>query len=187
MVLYALALLKSDRQRDEMSEFYRKNKKRFFKVALLKLNRKEAAEDAIQEAFARIAENPETFFRLEHNKRLAFVDIIIRNVAVDMFRKNCREKSEELSEEILSSVSGEASLEDVVIGSISERELLDFIETLPALQRDVITLKAVCGLTNTEIAEKLNISENAVRQRIFKARNSIKKFLDARDREEQYE
>lgn len=180
MISTALALLKTDEQRNVLSEFYQKYKNRFYAIAYSKLHGKTAAEDAVQEAFLRIVDKPEKFFKIEHNKRVAYADVIVRNVAIDMFNKNNAHKIEELKED----VSDEAytlGLEDTVIGSVSKNELLAFILKLPVLQRDILNLKVVCELSNSEIAQKLNVSETVVRQRLSQARKSILDFLESGD------
>ena len=182
MISTALALLKTDEQRNVLSEFYQKYKNRFYAIAIAysKLHGKAAAEDAVQEAFLRIVDKPENFFKIEHNKRVAYADVIVRNVAIDMFNKNNAHKIEELTED----VSDEAytlGLEDTVIGSVSKNELLAFILKLPVLQRDILNLKVVFELSNSEIAQKLNVSETVVRQRLFQARKSILDFLESGD------
>ena len=186
MISTALALLKTDEQRNVLSEFYQKYKNRFYAIAYSKLHGKTAAEDAVQEAFLRIVDKPEKFFKIEHNKRVAYADVIVRNVAIDMFNKNNAHKIEEGKniEELTEDVSDEAytlGLEDTVIGSVSKNELLAFILKLPVLQRDILNLKVVCELSNSEIAQKLNVSETVVRQRLFQARKSILDFLESGD------
>lgn len=180
MISTALALLKTDEQRNVLSEFYQKYKNRFYAIAYSKLHGKTAAEDAVQEAFLRIVDKPEKFFKIEHNKRVAYADVIVRNVAIDMFNKNNAHKIEELKED----VSDEAytlGLEDTVTGSVSKNELLAFILKLPVLQRDILNLKVVFELSNSEIAQKLNVSETVVRQRLSQARKSILDFLESGD------
>lgn len=180
MISTALALLETDEQRNVLSEFYQKYKNRFYAIAYSKLHGKAAAEDAVQEAFLRIVDKPENFFKIEHNKRVAYADVIVRNVAIDMFNKNNAHNIEELTED----VSDEAytlGLEDTVIGSVSKNELLAFILKLPVLQRDILNLKVVFELSNSEIAQKLNVSENVVRQRLYQARKSILDFLESGD------
>ena len=67
------------------------------------------------------------------------------------------------------------------IGELSKNELLAFILKLPVLQRDILNLKVVFELSNSEIAQKLNVSETVVRQRLFQARKSISSFLESGD------
>lgn len=180
MISAALALLKTDEQRNVLSEFYQKYKNRFYAIAYSKLHGKAAAEDAVQEAFLRIVDKPEKFFKIEHNKRVAYADVIVRNVAIDMFNKNKAHEFEELTDDV-SNENYAPGLEDTVIGSVSKNELLAFILKLPVLQRDILNLKVVFELSNSEIAQKLNVSETVVRQRLFQARKSISSFLESGD------
>ena len=68
MISTALALLKTDEQRNVLSEFYQKYKNRFYAIAYSKLHGKAAAEDAVQEAFLRIVDKPENFLKLSITK-----------------------------------------------------------------------------------------------------------------------
>lgn len=173
MINAALAILQTDEQRDLLSEFYQTYKNRFYAIAYSRLHDRSLAEDAVQEAFSRIASRPEKFFSLSRNKMVAYTDVIIRNVSVDMFRSNILHAPEELPE-----YDEKAPLlEDIVVGSLQKQRLMDFIAELPQRQRDTLELRISFGLTNSEIADQLNISEDAVRQRIYQARKSIVEFL----------
>lgn len=151
MITAALAILQTDEQRNILSDFYQTYKNRFFSIAFSKLHDRNLAEDAVQEAFSRIASKPETFFSLSHNKMLAYTDVIIRNVSVDMFRNyvmNAPEELPEYDENI-------PLLEDIIVGSLQKQRLMDFIA----------------------IASQLKISENVVRQRLYQSRKAITEFL----------
>ena len=69
MISAALAVLEFDGQRSELSEIYEKYRKRFVGVALKVLRNREDAEDAVQEAFLRIADRPDTFFFSERQEQ----------------------------------------------------------------------------------------------------------------------
>ena len=75
MISAALAVLKTDEQLNELSEFYEENKNRFFSIEFSKLHNREDAEDAIQEAFLRIVKYPEKFFAIPTHKRLPYAVI----------------------------------------------------------------------------------------------------------------
>ena len=51
MISGALAILETDKQRNELSEFYKENKARLYNFAFSRLHNRESAEDALQEAF----------------------------------------------------------------------------------------------------------------------------------------
>ena len=62
MISSALAVLKTDEQRNELSEFYEENKSRLYSIAFERLHNRKDAEDVIQESFLGIAYIPENFF-----------------------------------------------------------------------------------------------------------------------------
>lgn len=62
MISSALAVLKTDEQRNELSEFYEENKSRLYSIAFERLHNRQDAEDALQETFLGIAYIPEKFF-----------------------------------------------------------------------------------------------------------------------------
>ena len=175
MISPALEILETEEQRNELSDFYEQYKERFYAIAFSKLHNREAAEDAVQEAFLRIADKPEKFFEIPQENRAAFTDVIIRHIAVDMFNKSSR--TDPLDETVANDFD-DVLPEERVISSVSKEELLDFISTLSALQRDVLELKILYGLSNSEIAQKLSVTENVVRQRLFRARRAIKEYLE---------
>jgi len=175
VITAALAMIRDESQRNELADFYERHKDRFFDIAFSRLHNNEDAEDVVQEAFSKIALHPEKFFEISHNKRVAYFDVIIRNTAIDIFRKKNRHPDSELSTDI---PDNELELEDKIIGEISCDELKRFISSLPPLQKNVLELKAVYDLSISETAELLSISETAVRQRLYNARRAITKFIN---------
>ena len=178
MISGALSLLKTDEERNKLSEFYKKNKKRFFAIAFSKLHNREAAEDAVQEAFLRLTDKPEKFFALPANKQVAFADVIIRNISVDMFKESNKIETVEMTDTV-SSEGIELPLDEKIVGHISRDELIEFISGLSSSLRDVLELKVVIGLSNREIAQMLSVTENVVRQRLFQARRAITEFMES--------
>ena len=179
MISAALAVLENEGQRDELSKFYEKYKKRFLTIALRILDRMEASEDAVQEAFLRIADRPDTFFSLSDMERIPYMYTIVKNVSFDMYNKNNHIQTEELNEKIISGNDPE-SLEKMVLDEYAYREIIEFIKNLPQLQQDVLVLNRLLKLSIAETAQQLNISKAAVNQRLYLARKAIKQFINER-------
>ncbi len=70
------------------------------------------------------------------------------------------------------------SFEDGIIEKVSKDELKKFIKSLPSLQRDVLTLRYLMGLSTAETAEKLNISQSAVKKRLHLAKKAVREFIE---------
>ena len=179
MISAALAVLENEGQREELSEFYEKYKNRFLSIAFNKLNDKDAAEDAVQEAFLEIANKPDNFFFLNDEDQIFYVCAIVKNVSVDMYNKNNHIQIEELTENIIYQNNPEL-LEKFVLDDISYKELIEFIKGLPKLQQNVLVLNRLLKLSISETAKQLNVSVAAVNQRLYLARKAIKQFIEAR-------
>lgn len=171
------SVIEDEEQRSELSAFYSEYKDRLYYIALSKLHNSSDAEDAVQEAFSEIADKPEKFFDVPPEKRLTYVDVIVKNIAVDMFNARNRVPSEPLDDKILLE---DIRLNDELFGKVSRDEILNFVDSLPELQRNVLFLHCILGLSIDETAQRLNISLTAANKRLTLARRSVRQFLDER-------
>lgn len=175
MIDAALSVLETDEQRTELSIFYEKYKTNFYGIAFSHLNKHELVEDAIQDAFVKIAKKPKIFFDKNEKDRLAYCAIIVRNTAVDIYKK---EKKIAITELRDGCTENNLSVEDIVIGDISKDELLKLIKNMTEANRQVMFLKLHFNLRYAEIADELGISETAVRKRASTAMKQIKDYLE---------
>ena len=178
-----LSTMENEEQRNELAEFYSKYKNRLYSIALSKLHNEADAEDAVQEVFSRIADKPKRFFSISPESRISYIDVIVRNIAIDMFNLKNKIPIEQLEEYELKDET--ISLEDGLFEKISRNEILMFIDTLPPLQQNVLILHCFYDLSIDETAQRLNISLDAALQRLKLARKAIKMFVD--DRRKSYE
>ncbi len=169
--------ISDEKQRNELSEFYKENLNCFLNIAYSNLHNKNDAEDAVQKAFQEIVRQPDNFFGIPPENRAAYMVSVVRNISVDMFNKKNRIPLEELDEEE-SYDDNPFSFEDSMIGKVSKDELKSFIGSLPPLQRDVLTLRCLMGFSTAETAEKLNISQSAVKKRLHLAKKAVREFIE---------
>lgn len=181
MISGALALLKSDAERNEMSGFYEKNQNRLYGIAMNILKNQEQTEDAVQEAFLIISDKPDTFFSLNDTKMVRYLCEVVKNVSLGMLNKSQKIQTKELSEEIVYK-DDENIVENSLFDKISHDEVLDFIDTLPDLQRNVLVLSYSSGLSADEVGIALNISVSAVYKRLYLARKAVKKYIEERSK-----
>ncbi len=177
MIDATFAVIEDEAQRNELAEFYARYKNRFYLIANSRLHNREEAEDAVQAMFTAIADKPESFFGIPAEDRLAYTDVMIRNIAVDMFNAKNKMPLDELNEEIENDT---VSLENNLFGRIAHDEILSFIDALPPLQRNVLILHCLFGLSIDETARRLNISLAAANKRLALARKAVKAFIDER-------
>lgn len=173
-----IAAIENEEQRNELAEFYSKHKNRLYSIALSKLHNKEDAEDAVQAVFSEIADKPEKFFEIPPDDRLAYTDVMLRNIAVDMFKKIKKVQVDELDEEIEDMT---ISLENNILDKISHDEIVAFMKQLPTEQKSVLLLHCYFGLTVYEVSQRLNISLVTTNRRLMLARKAIRDFIDERN------
>lgn len=170
------SVISDEKQRNELSEFYKENLNCFLNIAYSNLHNKNDAEDAVQEAFQEIVRKPDIFFDITPEKRVAFMVTVVRNISSDIFKKKNKIPLEKFDEEE-SYDDNPFSFEDSMIGKVSRDKLKKLIESLPPLQRDVLTLRCLMGLSTAETAEKLNISQSAVKKRLHLAKDAVREYL----------
>lgn len=179
MIDNILSTIENEEQRNELEEFYSKHKSRLYYIAFSKLHNKEEAEDAVQEVFSEIADKPEKFFDIPLDGRLAYTTVMVKNISVNMFNAKNKVPSEALDEE---TEDVKFSLEENILNRVSEEELLSFVDRLPTLQKNVLTLHCLFDLSIDETAQRLNISLVAAKKRLVLARKAIKAFIDERNK-----
>ncbi len=176
MISAALAIIENEFQRNELSEIYERNIKKFYSIAFSKLHNKQDAEDAIQESFLAIAKNPAPLFNIPTNKRVSYINVVIRNTSYKIWNK--KHKIYENETELDEALNEQMSVEDIVISECMCEQILKFIDTLPETTKSAMYLKMHLGLKNSDIAGVLGISEEATKKRIARAINQIKQYME---------
>ncbi len=177
MISSVLAVLNNEQERNELAELYAAYSNRFYAIAYSKVHNRQDSEEAVIEAFSRIAAKPENFFRIPAHKRVSYVDVIVRNIAVDMFKHKNNIETVSIDDQTQIAFS-DISIEEMVIGEMLKDDLIDFIRKMPVAKKDAITLRIVYQHSTAEIAEILGISETAARKRLSDAGKMIKEFIE---------
>lgn len=168
--------INDDKQRNELEAFYKENFNCLLNAAFSNLHNKDDAEDAVQDAFRDMASAPNRFFEIPPENRIRYMVAIVRNIAADMFNKKHKVIIETLDEDEPYD-ENPFSFEDNAIGDISKDELKRFIESLPPLQRDVLTFRCLMRLSTVETAKKLHISHPAVKKRLHLAKEAVRNHI----------
>lgn len=148
MVVY-LAMIDLPEEKSKFERVYQAYQNLMFYVANSILGNEQDAEDAVHNAFLKIAENLDKIGDVMCPKTKSYIVTIVENKAIDLYRSNKRKK-------------GIVPLDDLPGIAVEAQEvqgLEDCILRLPARYREVILLKYYHGFTTKEIATQLGISE----------------------------
>lgn len=123
------------------------------------------AEDIVQSVFIKVWESRHT---LDPDKSFgAYLCTIAKNQLVNIYQHRMLEYLYE--EKVKSTESAENTTEKEVDYHLLEEYIDSLIEQLPPARREIFILSRRSLLTNKEIAEKLNLSENTVESQLTKA------------------
>ena len=133
------------------------------------------AEDVLQEAFA-VALQRWPASGLPSNPR-AWLVSVARNKAIDRIRRQIafRGKQRELAHELMDNAAGGNGLDELSVPD----DMLRLIFTCchPSLAPEVqvaLTLRTVCGLSTAQVARAFLIGEDAMAQRLLRAKQKIR-------------
>jgi RNA polymerase sigma-70 factor (ECF subfamily) len=130
-----------------LERLYRELRTAVFAVALAVVRDRVAAEDALHDAFVRIWEKAHTY--RPGTRPRAWVLSIARNTAIDARRRNARRPPvEHLAE------AG---------NGLSRLTMTEALMTLDAVERSIVALRVLGGLTHAEIANELGLPAGTVR------------------------
>ncbi len=159
------------------SEIYDRYSARIYNFAFRFLKNAEAAEDATQEVFVKMLRHANQF---QGDAKLStWLFSIAANWCRDYLRKADNKAKE--NEDVLvtlpapSDTSPERKLEQ----REDERRIQRALQQLTPEQREAILLSRYQGLSYAEIAQIAGCSEGAVKTRVFRAMETLKKALAA--------
>lgn len=147
---------------------YYKYRNLMYTVAFDILHNTSDAEDAVSEAFLRIAKNFSLVDKRICPKTANQFVIIVRNISIDMYRKNKRESQQR---DAVREVSY-SDFEGFECGGI-----MSAINSLPQATRDTLYLNCIYGFSPEEISKLLGAKPDAIYKRLQRAKAKLWEIL----------
>jgi RNA polymerase sigma factor (sigma-70 family) len=138
------------------------------------------SEDIVQETFMKAYRKWDTL--IDFRKIQSWLSSIANRTAIDFIRKESRRREELVDDQetydspFIGSSTG--SVESEVDFHLLEEEIEAGIGMLPATQQEVLRLKAIDGLSDKEIARRLNLNPATVKTRYHRARKQLNVLLN---------
>lgn len=173
MLQIYLTLIDTDAEKQKFIIFYEQYRKLMFYIAKEILKDNHLAEDAVQEAFLRIAKNFHKTGTVTSHETKAFAVIITRNVAIDIYNKE--KKITKINQYLSESIETET---DDFTEKTSYKKLLGYILELPEIYRDVLYLNLVYDYQFNEIANLLGISTENARKRAQRGKKILQEKIN---------
>ena len=148
-------------EQEAVDALYRLHVDRIYAYLAASVGNQHDAEDLTTQTFMRMIESLGRF-QPRATPFAAWLFRIARNLAIDHFRSAARARARAQPRDE-PAFARNASAEDEALSVLDREVLREELATLPLGQREVLTLKFVCGLTNAEVAAVLSKSEGAVK------------------------
>ena len=149
MLCILLASVDSPQDKRKLELLYEKYNRLMYVVAMRVLHHPQDAEDACLTSWEKVIKNLDKIDKIDCQKTKSFLVIIVERTAIDLYRKN-QKKNQKVQE-------------------------MDEFHKIPKLYAEVLILRYVNEVGVSEIAELLNIKQNAVSKRIARGIAIIRK------------
>ncbi len=153
-----------EQNRNSLDEIYSRYADQLYRLAFTQLSSQQDAEDAVADVFVKYLAAPPVF-RDENHEKAWFIRVLI-NRCRDIHRRKAVRAYTPLDE---------------VVGNIAapeqSKQLLEQIRTLPEKYRTAILLHYFEGFSLEETASMLHCTVSAVKMRLLRGRNELKKTL----------
>jgi RNA polymerase sigma-70 factor (sigma-E family) len=157
-------------------ELYRDHYSELARFARLLVRDAGAAEDIVQEAFAKLYSS---WHRVREPERaVGYLRVTILNLARGRARRNAVAQRHEPDP-----ANDVASAEDDAMGAAARQQVIDAIQHLSSRQRECLVMRYYRGLTESEIAEQLGCSVGSVRTHLKRGMANLEEQLRAREAE----
>ena len=162
------------------SEIYDRYSGRIYNFAFRFLKNAEAAEDAVQEVFVKMLKHANQFHG--DAKLSTWLFSITANWCRDYLRKSDNKAKE--ADDVLVQIAAPSELapDRNLERRESELRVQRALQVLTPEQREAILLSRYQGLSYAEIAQIAGCSEGAVKTRVFRAMETLKKALTGEGR-----
>ena len=176
-MLYLMAV-ETPEEEAFITKLYSEYEQMMYKVAFNILNNKYDAEDTVHEAFLNIIRQDHlaNLKKLQKSRLKAYLIITVKNAAYKCYNSRRSRIAENIED--LYSLKGGASAEEELFSGYEAENLHKALNKLLPNDYDLLFLSAVMGYSISQMAERLEISENTLRQRMFRARQRLKKIIN---------
>ena len=181
MLIY-LSLLETEEQKKNFIEIYERNRGRMYCIAYGILSQREEAENAVHDAFVRLADKFRRYERLSEKEMDGLCITIARNTAINLLHKQKRTfpLEDDAMEALYQKNNAEKVrfLEEMTIEKEEVEVIRRLLKELPAVYHDILVLRYYYGYSVKETAKVLGISQNAAQVRLHRAKEKMREAFD---------
>jgi RNA polymerase sigma-70 factor (ECF subfamily) len=177
----ALLSLVASSDDQALAELYDRFGRVAYGLALRILRDEALAQDAVQEAFLAVWRNADRFLA-ERAKASTWILTLVHRRAVDLVRREDRRRAEPL--ESAPEPAASETVEDEAALGFQRKVVQEALRRLPPEQREALELGYYGGLTQSELAERLDQPLGTIKSRMFTGLSRLRDLLSQAGLEE---
>ena len=161
---------------NKLRRLYELYEQPMYRIAFAFLHSREAAEDAVSEAFIRIIGRIDKVGEPDSPAAKRWVVKVIKSTSIDVYRRNKRRSKHEqaIDESVMQLSDQRSSVEEKALAM----DMNEMLEGLDETDRRVVLLRCRDELPYKEIAERTSMTEAAARKRFERAKRRIIKLKE---------
>ncbi len=175
MISMYLSVIESEEDRSKFEKAYIANRDMMYNTAYRILHNATSSEDAVHDAFLSTANVFDKISHLSDTAIRNYLFIVVRNAALRLSNKQSRELPDEneLSEQVPDISDIEADVEDREL----QEKVFSLVKALDDKYSDILMMKFFYEMKDREIAEVTGLTVEAVKARIHRGREMLKKQI----------
>lgn len=160
---------------DDFAPLYERHAMTIYRYCFNQTRDSDLANDLTAQVFVRAIERLHQYRPVRGATFRSWLFTIARNLVVDQWRR--RRHVRPLNHELLDAESDSPGPEEIVVHRLQMERLIQALDSLPVRYRDIVHLR-LAGLTTTEIASTLGVSESAVKSAQTRAYRRLRDILE---------
>lgn len=173
----------TDSTQERFAQLYSIYSGSMYRIAYGILRDEGLAQDAVQQTFLKLYSDMDRVGEPRSGKTRSFMVVLVRNTAIDSYRKRKREQVIFLDDLERTPVCTAPMPEETVIEAQSREDVERVLTSLGEKYAPILLLRYCHGYRNKEIAQYLDMTEASVASRIFQAKRLLAKSDWAREAE----
>lgn len=164
-------------QNNMLAQLYDAYENKMYSIAYSILNNVEQSEDAVHDAFIKLIPHLSAIQKIESIKTKRLIVYTIKNIAIDLYRRN-RKETQLFTKEVEEKVTSENQKGVPSVKTVEDRHMItQLLSKLPSKYREIIQYRCFYELSYKEISSSLNISEDVAAKRYERARKMVKEMM----------
>lgn len=165
----------SSLNRSQQEEVYRDFYKLVYYTVIKITHDHATTEDIVQEAFIRTIYNAPA---IDNEQQLiGWIRVVSKNLTLNVLKKHKKISNQDDIESVINNRSMDESIESQVEVRLLENTISQSVSQLNSEYQNVIKTKWIEGKTNKQIAKEFNSTENAIKQKLYRARKALKEKM----------